>query len=285
MKKRQKMSKRTTLLLVAALLLISVGTFTGVKAAPEIQSNLYRAHFYLNHLQVHLLENGKDVCGGKNNLDGDAKVSGVLAANLGYKSDSELGSIEPGMIYDEVIEAENGPYERGQETSEFVRMTIRKYWVVTENGKVVPTQNAAGKTVPKKTTDLTPDQIRLLYNGSEECNPAWQEVEKERTYESRTYIYKNLLKGNTKTEPIFNQLQIDKSVADIKEVRLDPEQSKDNRKVYTVLYQYDGYAFYIEAEVQAIQTHNVQDAIRSQWGPYIDATYSEENDTGSLSVK
>ena len=285
MKKRQKMSKRTTLLLVAALLLISVGTFTGVKAAPEIQSNLYRAHFYLNHLQVHLLENGKDVCGGKNNLNGDAKVSGVLAANLGYKSDSELGSIEPGMIYDEVIEAENGPYERGQETSEFVRMTIRKYWVVTENGKVVPTQNAAGKTVPKKTTDLSPDQIRLLYNGSEECNPAWQEVEKERTYESRTYIYKNLLKGNTKTEPIFNQLQIDKSVADIKEVRLDPEQSKDNRKVYTVLYQYDGYAFYIEAEVQAIQTHNVQDAIESQWGPYINGTYSEENDTGSLSVK
>lgn len=285
MKKRQKMSKRTTLLLVAALLLISVGTFTGVKAAPEIQSNLYRAHFYLNHLQVHLLENGKDVCGGKNNLNGDAKVSGVLAANLGYKSDSELGSIEPGMIYDEVIEAENGPYERGQETSEFVRMTIRKYWVVTKNGKVVPTQNAAGKTVPKKTTDLSPDQIRLLYNGSEECNPAWQEVEKERTYESRTYIYKNLLKGNTKTEPIFNQLQIDKSVADIKEVRLDPEQSKDNRKVYTVLYQYDGYAFYIEAEVQAIQTHNVQDAIESQWGPYINGTYSEENDTGSLSVK
>ena len=285
MKKRQKMSKRTTLLLVAALLLISVGTFTGVKAAPEIQSNLYRAHFYLNHLQVHLLENGKDVCGGKNNLNGDAKVSGVLAANLGYKSDSELGSIEPGMIYDEVIEAENGPYERGQETSEFVRMTIRKYWVVTENGKVVPTQNAAGKTVPKKTTDLSPDQIRLLYNGSEECNPAWQEVEKERTYESRTYIYKNLLKGNTKTEPIFNQLQIDKSVADIKEVRLDTEQSKDNRKVYTVLYQYDGYAFYIEAEVQAIQTHNVQDAIESQWGPYINGTYSEENDTGSLSVK
>ena len=31
-------------------------------------------------------------------------------------------------------------------------------------------------------------------------------------------------------------------------------------------YDYNGYAFYIEADVQAIQTHNINDAISSLWG-------------------
>ena len=278
MKKRQKMSMRTTLLLVAALLVLSVGTFTGVKAAPNIQSDLYRTHFYLNHLQVHLLENGEDVCGGENTLDGESKVTGALATNLGYKSDSDLGSVEPGMVYDEEIQAQNS-----QDISEFVRLTIRKYWVVTKDGKIVTTQNAAGKTVPKKTTELSPDQIHLMYNGSEKCNSAWQEVTQERTTESSTYIYKNLLKGGTTTEPIFNQLQIDKSVA---EREPDPIVTKEgDRTIFTYIYKYDGCAFYIEADVQAIQTHNAQDAVKSQWGPNIIATYSVEDDTGSLSVK
>lgn len=278
MKKRQKMSKRTAALLVAALMLLSVGTFTGVRAAPQIQSDLYRAHFYLNHLQVHLLENGTDVCGGENTLNGEAKVIGRLATSLGYNSDSDMGSVEPGMVYKEEIQAQNR-----QDVSEFVRMTIRKYWVVTEDGKIVTTQNSAGKTVPLKTTELSPDLIHLMYNGSDACNPAWQEVTQESTTESKTYIYKNLLKDGATTEPIFNQLKIDKSVA----VR-DPEPivTKDgDRTIYTYVYRYDGCAFYIEADVQAIQTHNAQDAIRSQWGPYINATYSIDDDTGSLSVK
>ena len=288
MKKTKKMSARTAVLLAAAVLLLAMGTYTGVRAELEYTSNVYRTHFYLNHLQVHLLENGEDVCGRQNNLNGDAKVTGQLATKLGYKKNEdgseELGSIEPGKVYEEVIQAENN-----QDVSEFVRMTIRKYWVVTDkDGNVETVTNAAGKTVPKKTTDLSPDQINLMYNGSKESNPKWQEVKQEGTDESKTYVYQDLLKGGTTTEPIFNQLQIDKTVADIKEIRETPDPEIPGRKIYTVIYQYDGYAFYIEAEVQAIQTHNVQDAIESQWGPYYTATYNINDDgteTGSLSVK
>ena len=286
MKKTKKMSARTAVLLAAALLLLTVGTYTGVRAELQYTSNVYRAHFYLNHLQVHLLENGRDVCDRSNTLDGSAKVTGALAtesSGIGYKSDLktgavELGSVEPGKVYEEVIQAENR-----QDVSEFVRMTIRKYWVETKDGEVVMTDSASGKKVPKKTTELSPDQIMLMYNGSEECNPAWAEVKKEQTDESKTYVYTSLLKGNgTKTEPIFNQLKIDKSLAALKEVREEPDPRNNGGKIYTYIYQYDGYAFFIEAEVQAIQTHNVQDAVRSQWGPYIEATYSEENDSGTL---
>ena len=35
---------------------------------------------------------------------------------------------------------------------------------------------------------------------------------------------------------------------------------------YKYIYKYDGYGFVIEADVQAIQTHNANDAIKSQWG-------------------
>lgn len=275
---KNKLSKRTLALLVAAGLLLSVGTVTGVRAYPNIQSELYRAHFYLNHLQVHLLENGVDVCGGKNTLDGTQKITGALATELGYKSDSELGSVKPGKIYKEEIQAQNG-----QDISQFVRMQVRKYWVETdENGKVVLDSNGE----PVKTTALKPSLIHLMTGGKEECGSDWQEVTQERTTESRTYIYKSLLKGGAATTPLFTQLQIDKSVA-VKED--EPIVTNDgDRTIYTYVYKYDGYAFYIEADVQAIQAHNAQDAIESQWGPYVKATYTENSDgseSGSLSVK
>ena len=37
-------------------------------------------------------------------------------------------------------------------------------------------------------------------------------------------------------------------------------------RVITYEYDYDDFTFYIEADVQAIQTHNVNDAIGSLWG-------------------
>ena len=36
--------------------------------------------------------------------------------------------------------------------------------------------------------------------------------------------------------------------------------------VITYSYDYDDFTFYIEADVQAIQTHNAPDALKSMWG-------------------
>ena len=44
---------------------------------------------------------------------------------------------------------------------------------------------------------------------------------------------------------------------------------KGNGIVETV-YKYDGVEFHVNVEVDAVQTHNAQDAIRSAWG--IDAS-------------
>ena len=38
----------------------------------------------------------------------------------------------------------------------------------------------------------------------------------------------------------------------------------------TTTYAYDGYNFQLEAEADAVQTHNAQDAIKSAWGVDVD---------------
>lgn len=282
MKKENRLSKRTTALLVAAVLLLAGGTVSGTRAALNIQSEYYRAEFYLNHLQVHLLENGDDVCGRaghKNTLDVHDKAVGELATELKYKhphgGEETLGSVEPGKAYKEVVQAQNG-----SDIDEFVRVTIRKYWMEKdEKGNLV------------KSTALNPDRIKLYYGKEGEYNSKnWTLNKKENvgSKETSTYYYKTDLSSNEISEPLFDTLEIDATTADFGEITTI-EIQKDNKTVYTYEYQYDGCVFYIEADVQAIQTHNVNDAIRSQWGvENVTANYNDPagngQGSGTLSV-
>ena len=265
MKKRNRLSKRTTALLVAAVLLLAGGTVSGTRAALEIRSELFRAHFYLNHLQVHLIENGDDVCGGSNNLNGQTKVTGKLATSLGYDGDDKLGAVEPGKYYQEEIAAENG-----QDIDQFVRLTVRKYWAKTDkNGNVIMKE---GK--PEKATNMDPSWIHLMYDGEEGYNTSsWFENEAEATDESHTYYYRTDLDGGATSDNLFDQIMIDKKIAE----KARTIETKDgNKKIYTYVYKYDGATFFIEADVQAIQTHNANDAIKSQWG--VDNITADYND-------
>jgi hypothetical protein len=132
-----------------------------------------------------------------------------------------------------------------------------------------------------------------MYGGKDGYNTdKWFENPNERTTESSTYYYKDLVPGNDDGDPdtklLFDQLMIDKSVAEREDEPLVSKDEKTGGTIYTYIYKYDGCAFYIEADVQAIQTHNAQDAIESQWGPYYTATYKLNDDgteSGSLSVK
>ena len=67
-------------------------------------------------------------------------------------------------------------------------------------------------------------------------------------------------------------------------IRIDPSitgkvnefvEEKDGYKTITTTYEYDGYQFNIEAEVDAVQTHNAVDAIKSAWG--VDVNVSSDN--------
>ena len=194
-----EITRRSFALLIAAAILLACGTFAAAKTVLNIRSEFYRAQFYLNHLQVHLIENGQDVCGRAghdNDLDSGSKVSGELASVLGYEhktgSDEKLGSVEPGKLYKEEIAARNG-----SDIDEFVRLTVRKYWMEQKTGN-------NGKTVLVKSSALRPDRIRLYYGGKEGYNSkSWAVNKKESTAESNTYYYrKDLSAGNIpKPEP------------------------------------------------------------------------------------
>lgn len=282
MKKNVKFSKRTTALIVAAVLLLAGGGVAGTRAALNIQSEYYRAEFYLNHLQVHLFENGVDVCeraGHKNNLDVHDKAVGELATDLQYEhkvdGDEKLGKVEPGMAYKEVIQAKNG-----SDIDEFVRVTIRKYWMEKdEDGNLV------------KSSALNPDRIKLYYGKEGEYHSKYWTLntkENKGSKETSTYYYKASLSSGELSEPLFDTLKIDATIADFGEIKTT-ETQEGNKTVYTYEYQYDGCVFYIEADVQAIQTHNASDAIRSQWGvDNITVNYTgpagNEQDSGTLSV-
>ncbi len=274
-----KLSKRTLALLAATALLFGGGSFAGTKAALTYFSEDYRAGFELDHLQVHLLENGRDVCevnGERQNSwntvhrsdDEEAapkqeKYRGNLVEYLGYTNDTHYGNtpayklgnpgeVIPGKKYEERITAENG-----SNIDQYVRLTVRKYWVDSEGNK---------------DTTMDPGLIKLTYGNKAYNDSAWKINSKEHTEESDTYYLKSMLKGNSKPAPdLFDTLQIDASVYDLEEpltTTTHREGGPDDAEVTVITYEYDydDFTFYIEADVQAIQTHNVNDAISSLWG-------------------
>ena len=241
---KKKTSKSVLALLIAAAALIGAGGIGTARAQLNVQSQYYNAWFYLNHLQVHLLENGNDVCGGRNNLDGDSKITGRLLQYLGFESKEKLGSIEPGRAYKEEIAASNG-----SDIPIFLRLTVRKYWIDEKTGE--------------KVTNMSPKRIKLTYGNKAYNSGAWQINPAESSAESETYYYNTTLAAGASTTPLFDQLMIDPKIAGIEEYTTRYDGSKT---IYTYKYHYDGYAFIIEADVQALQTHNANDAVRSQWG-------------------
>lgn len=276
-KKRTKLSNRSIALLAAAALFLAGGAITGTRSALTYQSQSYEAEFYVNHLQVHLMENDEDVCDGNNTIDTEHKATGNLATKLGYESESKLGKAEPGRVYREEIAAKNG-----QDVDEFVRLTVRKYWVKTnEDGSIQKAKNGD----PVKETALSPDLIHLTYGKYVEGKKsydqynknAWVRSDAETTEESATYYLKEALPGEDEkniSALLFDRVMIDGAVAKAGKVT-EPETG-----VYRFEYDYDGTAFFIEAEVQAIQTHHANDAIKSQWG-----VSNVKADGSSLSVE
>lgn len=242
-KPKRKLSKSTRILFLAAILLLGAGGIgTAWAASPAIQGQTYNAWFYMNHLQVYLLENGKPVVE-SHTLDGSSKVAGKLMQYLVPKEGETSAKIEPGLKYREELAAQNG-----SEIPIFLRMTVRKYWL-DKNGE--------------KASGLSPNRIRLTYGKEAYNNAAWKLNEAESTTESATYYYNTTLSAGATTEPLFDQLVIDSNVAKIEGYTTRTE---GNKTIYTYIYRYNGYSCAIEADVQAVQTHNANDAIRSQWG-------------------
>ncbi len=121
---------------------------------------------------------------------------------------------------------------------EFVRVTVYKYWVDAEGN-------------PIKKTDLDPKLIELEFDTSK-----WT-IDTEASTEERTVLYyQGTLAAGDETAPLTKSIKISP-------VTLG--------KVATGKYSYEGVEFQLKAVVDAVQTHNGNDAMVGAWGQ----TYSQ----------
>ena len=147
--------------------------------------------------------------------------------------------LELNKDYDETLTVENSG-----SIDQYVRVRIYRYWMDEDN--------------KKKVTTLAPELIDLNLVNEDQWiqNP-------DSTRECVELYYKGILPSGTESVPFADKIRIDGQVAaeTSMETRVEPE-----GKVITTTYKYDGVNFHLDVEVDAVQTHNAQDAIKSAWG-------------------
>ena len=225
--KKNRIPKASIALIIAAILLLGVGGGIATFAAPDIISENYQSEFEMDSIDVELIENGAE--------SKDIKSKALL--------ESLDGKIQPGKIYEEKIAAKNIG-----EVDIFVRAIIRTYWVDEKDNKNV---------------ELDPDLIKFKYENKDYNTSAWQINDQETTKERKVFYLTNALEPGKTTAPILNKLQIDGAVLD--DVSYTTEE-KEGKTVYTYTYAYDGYRACVEADIQSLQPHNIDQAIKSSWG-------------------
>ena len=121
-----------------------------------------------------------------------------------------------------------------------MRVNLYKYWI-DKNGEKIQT--------------LSPDRIRLNITPG----GGWVVDPKAGTTERTVLYYTEVLPVGATTPTFTDTLTVDGKL---------PYQVKQSEKdgVITTTYDYEGVSFQIEAEVDAVQTHNAEQAIWSAWG-------------------
>lgn len=256
-KKKKSFPKKPALVLTAAALLLVGSTVGSTRAALTYYSENYSAQMNMQSIGVSLLENDKVVSSRDyvSNNEWKGTSEGELLTDLLGKDDT----FTPGKKYNEAISVKNSGT-----IDTFVRVIITKSW-----------QDKEGK----KNTELSPDLIELNFltdNGWEIAKDQSYQSEQSDQYKERTVLYyTKALKAGKPTPALSDTLRINPSIAsDVK------QNVSEDGKTITYTYKYNGYTFHIDAEVDAVQTHNAKDAIKSAWG--VDVTVSDDETTMSL---
>ena len=240
--KKRSFPFRPALLLGAAAVLLLGSTVGSTRAALTYYSENYAAQVSMSSIGVTLLENGERVSSRDYRDDGEwSETTGELLTNM-------LGEGEkftPGKSYQEKLSVENSG-----NIDAFVRVIITKSW-----------QDAGGN----KATELDPELIQLeLTEGSGWVRHDGEDYSPERM----VFYYTEALAPGTVTGFLSDSIRIDPAIA--KDVTVVTQDDGTTRYEYT----YNGYKFCLEAEVDAVQMHNAEDAIKSAWG--VDVTVSDD---------
>ena len=254
-KKKKSFPKKPALVLTAAALLLVGSTVGSTRAALTYYSENYSAQMNMQSIGVSLLENDKVVSSRDyvSNNEWKGTSDGTLLTNLLGKDET----FTPGKKYNEAISVKNSGT-----IDTFVRVIITKSW-----------QDEKGN----KNTNLSPDLIELNFL----TDNGWQIANAQSTKERTVLYYTKAVAAGDTTPALSDTLRINPSIAsDVTKPVPESEKESEKGKTITYTYKYNGYTFHIDAEVDAVQTHNAKDAIKSAWG--VDVNVSDDETTMSL---
>lgn len=136
-----------------------------------------------------------------------------------------------GEEYPEAISVRN----ISEDQSEYVRLTVRKYWATSEE-----------PAAPAKTDALDPSFIKLAFDA--ESAGDWVFSEAESSAERLVFYYKHLLQpGADATTPAVTAISVDKAIV-------------------PVASEYQGAWLGLSAQVDSVQASNAPAAAKSAWG-------------------
>lgn len=250
---KKKYFNKTLLLLAIAAVLLLASTVGSTQAALTYYSENYSAEVTVANIGVALLENDSEVAS-RNYVvvDGSTKTYGwdEVQGSLLTKMIGEDEKLVLGKKYDEKISVKNTG-----EIDSYVRVILTKSW-----------QDGDGKD-----TELSPE---LIVVDTLEAN-GWVKDTSVKSSERIVLYYTKVLPSGAESPDCTEAISISKDIAKY----FDKKVSEDGKTV-TYDYTYNGYTFNLEAEVDAVQTHNAADAIKSAWG--VDVAVAAD---GTLSLK
>jgi len=240
----KKMTKKSTpiFLLAAAAVLLLASTVGSTQAALTYYSDNYSAEVNVSNIGITLQENGSEISH-RDYLKDDNwdEVQGTLFANmLAEGEELVLGKSYPAAL----TVTNSGAIDT------YVRVILTKSW-----------KNAEGV----KDATLSPELIGLsLVTGDN----GWVIDETASTPERTILYYTKILPVGESTPAMTGTLRIDPAIGTkvIETVEVTKDDQGKEWKNITFVYEYDGYTFCVEAEADAVQTHNAADAIKSAWG-------------------
>lgn len=245
MKKKRRFLASPVLFLTAAAALLLFSTVGSTRAALTYYSENYEMNVEVSSIGVSLLENGNIVS--NRNYTERGWVSGSVGEDGEPRGTLLEGRFQgeeklvPGKVYEEALSVQNSG-----EIDSYVRVILYRSW-----------KDAGGN----RDTELNPKFIDLV--GLGEAGSGWVIDESASTQERVVLYYQQPLAKGAQTSPLCTGLRIDPAVLR----KVDGENGQ-------VTYVYNGYTFSLEAEVDAVQTHSAEDAIKSAWG--VDVSVSED---------
>ncbi len=253
----------TILLFGAAVGLLLFSAVGSTRAALTYYSETYSAQIDVQSIGVTLLENNQ-VISYRDYTHADDEWYEASGKLLQLPEEEKW---QIGRTYDAELKVRNSGV-----IDEYVRVKLYKYWVDKE-----------GKRLPYLSPALI--DLHLLTDGGwildENATTAHVREGDGRDGERIVLYYDRVLtavdeNGSYDETSLFaDSITIDSSVA----TKVTEYKSADGSKITTV-YDYDGASFVLEAEVDAVQTHNAENAIRSAWG--VDVEIGQD---GSLRLK